>query len=711
MRFSIVILLFSSILPLVALAAPPAPQTVDLKSPDGTPLKATFYSAGKPGPGVLLLHQANHTRQSWDGLAKQLAAAGINVLSYDMRLHGESGGIPLDKMTPEQHQALTDRTKDDAETGLLYLASQPGVKKDDIGIGMAGWPGIVNGVEAARRHPEQVKSLVLMSGETVRDGLQYLHDTQTPELFVVSDRDEYPPTVEAMGLLYVTATSPYKRMVRYSASGDAPWLWYETAFSDQSKVPSTNDHGTDLFKSHPELPGIIADWFVTTLITTPGHAPVEAAAAAPILNKLEWGGAAGIAEVTQQLEEARKQDPQVQLFPEADVDIIGEDYDRAGDPKSAILVFKLNLLAYPNSVDAHTNLMDAYMQDGRRDLARPLAEQSLKLLDEGKMPLSSWADTPVRRAESRKDVEDVLQQLKQGGTTAFRDCPDCPEMQPVPAGSFTMGSPAEEKLWAAAHGSSADSVADEAPQHKVTLKSFALGKYDVTRGEYAAFVKATGHPAGDGCGQVSTSWKKHPDLDWQHPGFPQTDRDPVVCVSWQDAQAYILWLNRTLGSGASDEASGEGPYRLPSEAEWEYAARAGSTSKFWWGDDAAGADSHAWYRNNTGFGTQQGKTADISLGNLPDHGTRPVGSRPANAFGLYDMAGDVWQWTEDCYAGSYAGAPADGGAVETSGTCMRVDRGSSWLFPAWLLRSATRERNPPDFRDFIMGFRVAKTLP
>lgn len=294
---------------------------------------------------------------------------------------------------------------------------------------------------------------------------------------------------------------------------------------------------------------------------------------------------------------------------------------------------------------------------------------------------------------------------------SFRDCPDCPEMVAIPAGSFTMGSSPQEKIWAAAHGSSASAVADEAPQHTVKLKSFALGKYAVTRGEYAAFVRATGYPAGDGCGQVSTTWTKHPDLDWQHPGFPQTDRDPVVCVSWQDAQAYILWLNRRLQSGASGAASGDGPYHLPSEAEWEYAARAGTTSKFWWGDDAGGADTHAWYRNNTGNGSQAGAAADVSLHNLPDHGTRPVGTRPANPFGLYDMAGDVWQWTEDCYAGSYAGAPADGAAVEAGGTCMRVDRGSSWLFPAWLLRSATRERNPPDFRDFIMGFRVAKTLP
>jgi len=677
--------LLALILPLTTLAdGLPAPRLVDLKSTDGAPLKATYYPAGKPGPGVLLLHQANHTRQSWDGLARQLAAAGINTLSYDMRLHGESGGTPLDQMTPEQRKSLTDRTKDDADVAFQYLVSQPGVRKDDIGIGMAGWPGIVNGVEAARRHSSQVKSLVLMSGETVRDGLQYLHETQTPELFVVSDHDEYPPTVEAMGLLYVTAVSPYKRLVRYPASGDAPWLWYETAFSDQDKVPSTGDHGTDLFKPHPELPGIIVDWLVTTLITTPGHAPVEAAAVAPILNKLEWGGAAGIAEVTQQLEEARKQDPAAQLFPEADVDIIGEDYDRAGDSKSAIQVFKLNLLAYPNSIDAHTNLMDAYMQDGQKDLARLLAEQSLKLLDEGKMPLSSWADTPVRRGESRKDIEDVLRQLKQG--TVFRDCPDCPEMVTLPAGSFAMGSSDAEKKWVVAHGGTLDSVSDEAPQHPVTLHDFAIGKYDVTRAEYAAFVKDTGHPTVKGCYQQGNPDSPfYPDATWQAPGFAQTDRDPVVCVNWHDAQAYVAWLNTKTKGG----------YRLPTEAEWEYAARGGTASKFWWGEDEneAAAPDHAWFRDNAGAATH------------------PVGQKPANGFGLYDVAGDVWQWTEDCYAETYAKAPVDGSAAGGDTDCRRSDRGGSWYYPAWLLRAATRERNPPDYKDGVLGFRIAKTLP
>jgi formylglycine-generating enzyme required for sulfatase activity len=279
----------------------------------------------------------------------------------------------------------------------------------------------------------------------------------------------------------------------------------------------------------------------------------------------------------------------------------------------------------------------------------------------------------------------------------FRDCRDCPEMVVIAAGSFTMGSSDAEKSWAASHGGTLGSVADEAPQHEFTLRPFALGKYPVTRGEYAAFARETGRSAGDGCGRDSFKWDKDPSLNWQAPGFTQTERDPVVCVSWEDAQAYVAWLNGKARPGA-----GDGPYRLPTEAEWEYAARAGTTTKFWWGDDDSQASSYAWYKDDSG-----GRT-------------HPVGRKPANAFDLYDMAGNVWQWTADCYAESYVGVPTDGSANETgvsdprpNGTkkCMRVDRGGSWLYPAWLLRSATRERNPADFRDRIMGFRVARTLP
>ncbi|MGC1321218.1 MAG: alpha/beta hydrolase [Candidatus Udaeobacter sp.] len=403
------ILLFSALLiftmtPLDAPAKSVIPQNVDLKTSDGTQLKASYFAAAKPGPGVLLLHQSNRDRRSWDSVAGQLASAGINTLTLDMRGHGESGGKAGDKFT------------DDIDKAFQYLVSQPGVNRDVIGVGGAGWLGVGYSVEFARQRPAQVKALVILSGETLggdlaRVGYEFLHQAwQLPELFAFSDDDEYPPTQDAMKLLYVTAGSPSKKLVHYSAAEDAPWLWYET--SDASKVPAKGGHGTDMFKVHPELPDIIVHWFVTTLIKTPGHSPADGLAAAPILNQLQTPGAAE--QVTQQLLEARRKDPQAQLWPEAAVDIIGEDYQRVGDIKDAIETFKLNVLAYPDSADAHSNLADAYLADGQKELARQQAEKALALLNSHRSPASSWADTEQRRGEIRSGVEKILKQLTNG---------------------------------------------------------------------------------------------------------------------------------------------------------------------------------------------------------------------------------------------------------------------------------------------------------
>jgi len=371
-------------------------RDVDLKSADGTVLKGTYFAAAKPGSGVLLFHQSNRTRESWKDVAQQLAAAGVNVLTVDSRGHGESGGKYDNKKTPE-----------DVDAAFNYLVSQPGVNRDAIGAGGAGWLGVIGSVEAARRHAE-IKSLVLMSGETLRDGLRFLHQaSQLPELFVFSDEDEYPPTQDAMKLLYVTASSPSKKLVHYSAAEDAPWLWYET--SDAGRVSAHGGHGTDMFKMHSELPGIIVRWFVTALIKTPGHAPADTLAAASLLNQLQTPG--GAVQVQQQLVEARKKDPQAQLWPEVAVDIIGEDYQRAGDIKTAIEIFKLNLLSYPDSADAHYNLADAYLKEGQKDLARKYAEKGLAMLNSHAAPLSSWSDTEQRRSEIRNSLEDILKQL------------------------------------------------------------------------------------------------------------------------------------------------------------------------------------------------------------------------------------------------------------------------------------------------------------
>jgi tetratricopeptide (TPR) repeat protein len=161
-----------------------------------------------------------------------------------------------------------------------------------------------------------------------------------------------------------------------------------------------------MFQVHPELSGIIVQWFVTTLIKTRGHAPADSLAAGSLLNQLQNPG--GAAQVQQQLVEARKKDPQAQLWPEVAVDIIGEDYQRVGDIKAAIEIFKLNLLAYPDSADAHSNLADAYLADGQKDLARQHAEKALAMLDSRRAPISSWSDTEERRGEIRHGLEQTL---------------------------------------------------------------------------------------------------------------------------------------------------------------------------------------------------------------------------------------------------------------------------------------------------------------
>ncbi len=377
---------------------PLAPRVANLKTPDGIVLKATYFAAGKPGPGVILFHQSNRTRQSWDEVAMQLASAGINTLTIDERGHGESGGK---KESGAQYHG------GDLDAAFEYMISQPGVTREVIGAGGAGWLGVDDSVETARRHSAEVKSLVLISGETLLPQLRFLRQAwQLPGLFVVSDDDEYPPTVEAMEWLYVCSASPEKQLIHY-VGPKAPWLWYET--SDATKVPATGSHGTDLFKRHPELAETIVTWFVNTLVKTPGHVPADAVASAAILNEIESPG--GVARVTERLVEARKQDPQAQLFPEANVDIIAEDHQREGDNKTALEIFKLNLLAYPDSADANGNLAGAYLRDGQKDLARKYAQRALALLDSHAAPASSWSDTEQRRSEIRKGVEDALKKL------------------------------------------------------------------------------------------------------------------------------------------------------------------------------------------------------------------------------------------------------------------------------------------------------------
>jgi formylglycine-generating enzyme required for sulfatase activity len=293
--------------------------------------------------------------------------------------------------------------------------------------------------------------------------------------------------------------------------------------------------------------------------------------------------------------------------------------------------------------------------------------------------LAAMVDTPVRRDSAAPLTAAQERGLKP--KDAFRECESCPEMVVLPAGAFTMGSPESEL----GHHK------EESPQHVVTIRNrFAAGKLHVTVDQFAAFVHETGYDASSKCVEYG-----YEDRSWRNPGFAQDGLHPVVCVRWNDANAYVNWLAKKTGK----------PYRLLSEAEWEYAARArtspGVHPRFWFGDDEKDL---CVYGNG---GDQSLRDSDLCNDGYAH--TSPAGHYKPNAFGLYDMSGNAWQWTEDCWHESYSGGPADGSAW-TTGSCFgRVVRGGSWsnILP-WGLPVA--ERLMSSAESHVIGFRVARTL-
>jgi len=280
---------------------------------------------------------------------------------------------------------------------------------------------------------------------------------------------------------------------------------------------------------------------------------------------------------------------------------------------------------------------------------------------------------------------------------AFRECDKCPEMVVVPAGSFTMGSPENEK----------DRGNNEGPQQAVTIGNpFAVGKFHVTVDQFAAFMAEMRYDAGSKCWTFEGGkYEVRSDRSWRNPGFVQEGAHPAVCLNWDDAKAYVEWLVEKTHK----------PYRLLTEAEWEYSAR-GRTApcaypRFWFGNDEKdlcrygnGADQKA--RDTIG-GAKGWTIAPCDDGYAY---TSPVGRFAANGFGLYDMFGNAWQWTLDCHRDNYKGAPTDGSAW-TSGDCSRrVVRGGSWDDVPQDLRSANRSWDSTDYRNGDLGFRVGRTL-
>lgn len=266
----------------------------------------------------------------------------------------------------------------------------------------------------------------------------------------------------------------------------------------------------------------------------------------------------------------------------------------------------------------------------------------------------------------------------------------------IPAGKFVMGSPADEQ----------NRSKDEGPQHEVMIeKIFALGQYEVTRGEFAAFVRGSGHKQPNDCISFTKEGEIKNDANWMNPSYSQTDIHPVVCVSAEDADAYAHWLSQKTGKR----------YRLPTEAEWEYAERAGNQSLYPWGTDP---DSACQYGNVLDQSVKQPlaklhkkfNTQDSMLFNCNDQHvfTAPVGSYQANAFGLWDVSGNVLEWNCSAYTeGGYDGHEKS--CTDDINTRL-VRRGGSWLHEPNGVRSALRDGETPSFRHFVLGFRLAQDL-
>ncbi len=296
------------------------------------------------------------------------------------------------------------------------------------------------------------------------------------------------------------------------------------------------------------------------------------------------------------------------------------------------------------------------VENRRREAARQRDEADRKRREATRVALAPTTTGAIQQASPAGAISAA------GAGRSFRDCNVCPEMVVIPAGSFTMGSPASEP----------QRDADEGPQHEVRIsRSFAAGTYEVTFDEWDACVRE------NGCSNRAE------DRGWGR------GRRPVINVSWNDAKQYTEWLSRKTGKS----------YRLLSEAQWEYVARAGTTTAFSFGNSItpqlANYDSKVSYAGSP-TASNQGKTV-------------AVGSYAPNGFGLYDVHGNVWEWTEDCSNGSYNGAPTDGSAW-TSGNCgRRVQRGGSWHDYPRDLRSALRSRGDPSNRSFSLGLRVSRT--
>jgi len=334
-------------------------QDADLNAPDGVKIKVSYYSAGKPGLGVLLMHQCNRDRTSWDGLATQMAEAGIHVVALDYRGYGESGAERFLSLSPEKRTSEVLKWPADIDVAYQFLLSQPGVDKTRMGAGGASC-GVTHSVHLAHRHPE-VKTLVLLSGPVDDETIQFVETaTWMPILSAASEDDgDMLPT---MRWLMGFARNPQDRLLTYKAAG----------------------HGTEMFKVERGLPQAILEWYKTTLWQAPAAQSAKSASEPTAIMEF-WNTLikpSGAARATKMYLDAKKKDPNVFLFPESSINFLGYQRIQEGKTKEAIEILKINELAYPRSANVYDSLGDAYLADHQNELALQYSEKALKMLAE-----------------------------------------------------------------------------------------------------------------------------------------------------------------------------------------------------------------------------------------------------------------------------------------------------------------------------------------
>lgn len=358
-------------------------QDADLTASDGVKLRISYFDPGKPGPGVLLLHQCNGDRRGWDGLAMDMAAAGIHVVTIDNRGFGESGGKRSNTLTPDENAAMLRKWPGDFDLAYEYLLSRPGVDKTQTGAGGASC-GVDNATHLAHRHSE-VKTLVLLSGPADGETIAFVKAaTWMPILSAAAEGDgDMLPTM--------------RWIMGFSRNAQDKLLAY-----------TGTEHGTEMFKVHKELPAAILQWYEAKL---PQPVVKDSTKNLAKMSAIEefWDTLAqpgGAARALKMYEEAKRKDPNVFLFPESSINLRGYQSLQEGKTKEAIEVLKLNELAYPRSANVYDSLGDAYLADHQDALALQYSERALKTL----------ADYPAENAGGmqgiRQSAEDKIHKLK-----------------------------------------------------------------------------------------------------------------------------------------------------------------------------------------------------------------------------------------------------------------------------------------------------------